>query len=136
MAVHLDCQDEDMVREACLLPFDSIMVDMSHHSKEENLARTKQLVAYCHEHGKAVEAELGRIEGGEDGVSDMLDLAGLMTSAEEAQQFVDAGVEEHPWGVWAARHRSRFRKVFIYLSHYPTSLSLRHLIYLHDYGVS
>ncbi|KAL6897035.1 ketose-bisphosphate aldolase [Trichoderma evansii] len=97
VAVHLDhCQDEDMVKEACLLPFDSIMVDMSHHSKEENLAKTKELVAYCHAHGKATEAGPGRIEGGEDGVSDTLDLAGLaglMTSAEEAQQFVDAGVD-------------------------------------------
>lgn len=69
------------------------MVDMSHHSKEENLAKTKELVAYCHAHGKATEAEPGRIEGGEDGVSDTLDLAGLMTTAEEAQQFVDAGVD-------------------------------------------
>lgn len=94
VAVHLDhCQDEDMVRQACELPFDSIMVDMSHHSKEENLAKTKELVAYCHAHGKAAEAEPGRIEGGEDGVSDTLDLAGLMTTAEEAQQFVDAGVD-------------------------------------------
>lgn len=94
VAVHLDhCQDEAMVRQACELPFDSIMVDMSHHSKEENLAKTKELVAYCHAHGKAAEAEPGRIEGGEDGVSDTLDLAGLMTTAEEAQQFVDAGVD-------------------------------------------
>ncbi|KAM0252857.1 hypothetical protein ACHAQJ_007486 [Trichoderma viride] len=94
VAVHLDhCQDEDMVKQACQLPFDSIMVDMSHHSKEENLAKTKELVAYCHAHGKATEAEPGRIEGGEDGVSDTLDLAGLMTTAEEAQQFVDAGVD-------------------------------------------
>lgn len=94
VAVHLDhCQDEETVKAACLLPFDSIMVDMSHHSKEENLAKTKELVAYCHAHGKATEAEPGRIEGGEDGVSDTLDLAGLMTRAEEAQQFVDAGVD-------------------------------------------
>ncbi|KAH6605671.1 hypothetical protein Trco_004824 [Trichoderma cornu-damae] len=94
VAIHLDhCQDEDMVRRACELPFDSIMVDMSHHSKERNLAKTKELAAYCHAHGKAAEAEPGRIEGGEDGVSDTLDLAGLMTTAEEAQQFVGAGVD-------------------------------------------
>ena len=69
VAVHLDhCQDEAMVRRACELPFDSVMVDMSHHAKEENLARTRELVAYCHARGKAAEAEPGRIEGGEDGV--------------------------------------------------------------------
>ena len=44
------------------------MVDMSHYDKEENLAKTKELVALCHEQGIATEAEPGRIEGGEDGV--------------------------------------------------------------------
>ncbi|KAF5007341.1 hypothetical protein FDECE_6322 [Fusarium decemcellulare] len=93
VSVHLDhCQDEDMVKQACELPFDSIMIDMSHHAKEENLAKTKELVAYCHARGKATEAEPGRIEGGEDGIASTTDLTGLMTSFEEAQQFVDTGV--------------------------------------------
>ena len=50
IAIHLDhCQDEALVRLAAdTLPFDSIMVDMSHHEKAENLAKTKELVAYCH----------------------------------------------------------------------------------------
>lgn len=82
-----------MIKRACELPFDSIMVDMSHHEKAENLSKTKDLVAYCHARGIATEAEPGRIEGGEDGVSDTADLTGLMTTAEEAQQFVDAGVD-------------------------------------------
>lgn len=66
---------------------------MSHQFKEENLAKTKELVAYFLARGKATEAELGRIEGGEDGILDTLNLAGFMTTAEEAQQFVDAGVD-------------------------------------------
>lgn len=94
ISVHLDhCQDEQLVKKACELPFDSIMVDMSHHSKADNLAKTKELVAYCHARGKATEAEPGRIEGGEDGISDTADLRGMMTTAQEAQQFVDAGVD-------------------------------------------
>ena len=94
ISVHLDhCQDENMVRRACDLPFDSIMVDMSHHSKEQNLAKTQELVSYCHTKGKATEAEPGRIEGGEDGISDTADLSGLMTTYEEVQQFVDSGVD-------------------------------------------
>lgn len=93
ISVHLDhCQDEDMVKRACELPFDSIMVDMSHHSKEENLAKTRELVAYCQARGKATEAEPGRIEGGEDGISDTADLSGMMTTLEETQQFVETGV--------------------------------------------
>ena len=94
ISVHLDhCQDEELVKKACELPFDSIMVDMSHHSKEENLAKTRELVAYCQARGKATEAEPGRIEGGEDGVSDTTDLSGLMTTVEEARNFVESGVD-------------------------------------------
>jgi fructose-bisphosphate aldolase class II len=92
LPVYLDhFQDEDMVKRACELPFDSIMVDMSHHSKEENLAKT-ELVSYCQARGSATEAEPGRIKGGEDGISDTADLSGMMTTLEEAQQFVETGV--------------------------------------------
>jgi fructose-bisphosphate aldolase class II len=53
IAVHLDhAQDEHLIRLAADLPFDSIMVDMSHHEREENLAKTKELVEYCHARGK------------------------------------------------------------------------------------
>lgn len=94
IAVHLDhCQDPDMVKRACELPFDSVMIDMSHHSKADNLTKTTELVAYCHARGKATEAEPGRIEGGEDGISDTADLSGLLTTPEETQQYVDSGVD-------------------------------------------
>lgn len=94
VSVHLDhCQSEDLVKEAAELPFDSIMVDMSHLPKEQNLARTTELVAYCRARGKATEAEPGRIEGGEDGLADTLDLSGLMTCPQEAGQFVNTGVD-------------------------------------------
>lgn len=95
VAVHLDhCQDEDLVRRAAdTLPFDSIMVDMSHHNKAENLAKTRELVAYCHERGIATEAEPGRIEGGEDGVADTVDMEGVLTTAEEVEEFIATGVD-------------------------------------------
>jgi fructose-bisphosphate aldolase class II len=73
--------------------FDSIMVDMSHFEKAENLARTKELVAFCHERGIATEAEPGRIEGGEDGVQDTSELEGMMTTAEEVDEFVATGID-------------------------------------------
>ncbi|KAK4560360.1 hypothetical protein LTR86_005556 [Recurvomyces mirabilis] len=95
VAIHLDhCQNEDMVRHAAdHLPFDSIMVDMSHHEKAENLAKTKELVAYCQERGITTEAEPGRIEGGEDGIADTADLSGLLTTPEEVDEFIDTGVD-------------------------------------------
>ena len=69
------------------------MVDMSHYDKAENLAKTKELVAYCHEKGIVCEAEPGRIQGGEDGVADTAALEAIMTTPEEAKEFVDTGID-------------------------------------------
>ena len=41
----------------------------------------------------AVEAEPGRIEGGEDGVADTAELAGMLTTPEEAREFADTGID-------------------------------------------
>jgi fructose-bisphosphate aldolase class II len=53
VSIHLDhAQDAALIRHAAEnLPFDSIMVDMSHYEREENLAKTKELVGVCHAHG-------------------------------------------------------------------------------------
>lgn len=95
VAVHLDhCQDPQLLELAAKkLPFDSIMVDMSHYEKAENLARTKELVALCNKHQKATEAEPGRIEGGEDGVCDTEELEGILTTPEEAKLFLGTGID-------------------------------------------
>jgi len=95
VSVHLDhAQDEDLIRRAAdTLPFDSIMVDMSNHEREQNLAKTKELVAYCHERGITTEAEPGRIEGGEDGIASTADLEGVMTTAEDVEDFFNTGVD-------------------------------------------
>ncbi|PQE22207.1 fructose-bisphosphate aldolase protein [Rutstroemia sp. NJR-2017a WRK4] len=95
ISIHLDhAQDADIIRLAAdTLPFDSIMVDMSHYEKEENLAKTEGLVKYCHERGIATEAEPGRIEGGEDGVMDTEGLEGSKTTMEEVSQFCATGVD-------------------------------------------
>lgn len=95
IAIHLDhAQDEALIRHAAdTLPFDSIMVDMSHYEKEENLAKTKELVAYCHARHISTEAEPGRIEGGEDGIADTVDLEGLLTTPEDIEDFLATGVD-------------------------------------------
>lgn len=78
ISLHLDhAQDEDQIRQTVKhLPFDSIMVDMSHYEHHENLQKTKELATLCHEKGIAVEAESGRINGGEDGIADTGELEG------------------------------------------------------------
>jgi fructose-bisphosphate aldolase class II len=95
VSIHLDhAQDEAMIRRAAdTLPFDSIMVDMSHHDMATNLAKTKELVEYCHARGIATEAEPGRIEGGEDGIADTADLEGALTTAEQVHDFIATGVD-------------------------------------------
>lgn len=96
VALHLDhCQTPELVRRAADIDggFDSIMCDMSHYEKEENLRLTAELVEYCHARGIAAEAEPGRIEGGEDGVAETADLEGLLTTPEEAEEFVATGID-------------------------------------------
>ena len=79
ISVHLDhAQDAAQIKYAAdNLPFDSIMVDMSHYEKDENLEKTDVLRQYCQSRGISVEAESGRINGGEDGIMDTGDLEGI-----------------------------------------------------------
>jgi fructose/tagatose bisphosphate aldolase len=95
IVLHLDhAQDYDLIKTcADELPFDCIMVDMSHYEMSENLRKTRELVAYCQGRGIATEAEPGRIEGGEDGVMDTADLEGSKTTPEEIEDFVSTGVD-------------------------------------------
>lgn len=101
VTIHMDhAQDPAMIRRACQIKapdgtpaFDSIMVDMSHYEKEENLAKTKELVELCHSYEIAAEAEPGRIVGGEDGIKDTASLESMMTTAEEVEEFVATGID-------------------------------------------
>lgn len=95
IVLHMDhAQDYDFIKKSAdELPFDSIMVDMSHYEKEDNLHKTRELVAYCQERGIATEAEPGRIEGGEDGVVDTAELEGSKTTPEEIEDFISTGVD-------------------------------------------
>lgn len=95
VAVHMDhAQSPDMVKRAANLKgFDGIMVDMSHYEREENLAKTKELVKYCADRGIITEAEPGRISGGEDGVGDISEMQGILTTPEQAEEFVATGIQ-------------------------------------------
>lgn len=95
VSLHLDhAQDEEQIREVvATLPMDSIMVDMSHYEHDENLRKTRELTDLCSKHGIAVEAESGRINGGEDGIADTGDLEALFTTPAEVDGFLNAGVQ-------------------------------------------
>ena len=59
---------EKVLEQAKRSGYVRVMIDGSHHSYEENVALTKKVVEYAHDHGVVVEGELGRLEGVEDEV--------------------------------------------------------------------
>jgi len=94
LSLHIDhAQNVEHIREIATLPVDSVMVDMSHYDEAENLEKTRILTKECHDKGIAVEAESGRIEGGEDGIADTGDLEALFTSPEDVDNFINAGID-------------------------------------------
>ncbi|CZT06761.1 hypothetical protein WAI453_012928 [Rhynchosporium graminicola] len=94
IVLHMDhAQSEEEIIAASEYPFDSIMVDMSHYEKEDNLEKTERITKMLHAKGIATEAEPGRINGGEDGIADTGDLAGMLTDEVEARRFVDTGID-------------------------------------------
>ena len=68
VALHLDHGSYDHCYKCIEAGFSSVMFDGSHYPIDENVAKTKELVAVCHEKGLSIEAEVGSIGGEEDGV--------------------------------------------------------------------
>ena len=68
VAIHLDHGTYEGAKAAIDAGFTSIMFDGSHFPINENLEKTKELVAICHSKGISMEAEVGAIGGEEDGV--------------------------------------------------------------------
>lgn len=88
IAVHLDhCIKPEDVEQALTLPFDSIMVDASTLDEEENIRQCKAVVDRAQELNITIEAEMGRIEGGEDGLP-VVDSGTVLTRPAAAEAFV------------------------------------------------
>ena len=69
VALHLDHGTYEGAKACIEAGFTSIMFDGSSLPLEENLEKTKELVAICKEKGISLEAEVGGIGGEEDGVT-------------------------------------------------------------------
>ena len=88
ICLHLDHGDTFELCKSCIDGgFTSVMIDGSHHSFEENIALTKKVVEYAHDHGVVVEGELGRLAGIEDAVNVSAEDASY-TRPEEVEEFV------------------------------------------------
>ncbi|MCC9173820.1 class II fructose-bisphosphate aldolase [Arthrobacter sp. zg-Y179] len=84
--VHLDhAEDLQLVYAAVEFGVQSVMFDGSTLDYEENVATTRKVVEFCHDHGVFVEAELGEV-GGKDGVH----APGARSRPDEVAAFVAA----------------------------------------------
>ena len=80
IALHLDHGDT--------FELTSVMIDASSKSFEDNIALTRQVVEYAHDHGVVVEAELGTLAGVEDEVNVSAEDSSY-TRPEDVQEFVE-----------------------------------------------
>ena len=88
VALHLDHGSFEGCYKCIKAGFSSIMFDGSHLPIEENIEKTKELVAVCKGMGMSLEAEVGSIGGEEDGVVGM----GECADPEECKKIADLGV--------------------------------------------
>lgn len=88
VALHLDHGTYDCCYKCVEAGFSSIMFDGSHFPIEENIEKTKELVAVCNHLGLSIEAEVGSIGGEEDGVIGK----GECANPEECKKIADLGV--------------------------------------------
>lgn len=95
VAIHLDHGSFDGAKKAIEAGFTSVMFDGSHFPFEENVEKSKEIIAYAHEKGISVECEVGGIGGEEDGVTSMGEVASpteCATIAELGVDFLAAGI--------------------------------------------
>ena len=89
VALHLDHGSYEGAKKCIEAGFSSIMFDGSHYPIEENIEKTKELVATCNKLGLSLEAEVGAIGGEEDGVIG----GGEVADPKECKMIADLGVD-------------------------------------------
>lgn len=89
VALHLDHGSYEGAKACIEAGFTSVMFDGSHYPFEENLAKSKELIALAHSKGLSIECEVGGIGGSEDGVTS----AGEKADPEECKTIAGLGVD-------------------------------------------
>lgn len=95
VALHLDHGTYEGAKACIAAGFTSVMFDGSHYPFEENLEKSKEMIALAHEKGCSIECEVGGIGGEEDGVTSMGELADpneCATIAGLGVDFLAAGI--------------------------------------------
>ncbi len=94
IALHLDHGADFEICKSCIDGgFTSVMIDGSARSFAENIAETKKVVEYAHDHGVVVEAELGKLAGIEDAVHVKAEDASYTNPAEVEEFVTKTGVD-------------------------------------------
>ncbi len=108
IALHLDHGDSFELCKNCIdNGFSSVMIDGSHLPYEENVALTKRVVDYAHEHGVTVEGELGVLAGIED---DVVAEHHTYTEASEVEDFVKrTGVDSLAISIGTSHGANKFK---------------------------
>jgi len=89
VALHLDHgTDETIIKQAIDLGFTSVMIDASQEKIEENIMKTKAIVAFARPREVAVEAELGHVGAG-DNYEDHEHSDSIYTRASEVERFIE-----------------------------------------------
>ena len=89
ICLHLDHGDSFEICKSCIDDgFTSVMIDASSKPFAENIALTRQVVEYAHDHGVVVEAELGTLAGIEDEVKVSAEDSSYIRP-EEVEEFVE-----------------------------------------------
>ncbi|HBN00035.1 MAG TPA: fructose-1,6-bisphosphate aldolase, class II [Firmicutes bacterium] len=89
VALHLDHGNFEAAKACIAAGFTSVMFDGSSLPFEENIEKTKELVALAHSKGISVEAEVGAIGGTEDGIT----ADGEVADPEECKKIVSLGID-------------------------------------------
>lgn len=117
VALHLDHGSYEGAKKAIAAGFSSIMFDGSHYPFEENVEKTKEIIAICNEKGISVEAEVGSIGGEEDGVVG----TGELADPKECAAIAELGVAMLAAGIgnihgkypanWAGLNMARLKEI-------------------------
>lgn len=89
VALHLDHGSYEGAKQAIADGFSSVMFDGSHYNIDENIEKTKEIIALANAKGISVEAEVGSIGGEEDGVIG----AGEVADPKECRMIAELGVD-------------------------------------------
>ena len=109
VALHLDHgKSIDVARAAVEAGYTSVMIDTSRLPLDENIAATREIVAYAHARDVQVEAEIGQLAGIED-LGDVSAEA-TFTVPEEAVRFVaETGVDSLTISIGTSHGAFKFR---------------------------